>query len=145
MSVFFLAYQLSFNCLISNLLNMIRIRKLVVFACLMTFALAGCEEELPRIDYSLDQILFACKNDNRADFLWLDQFVANSEAQPGGFYGIQLMNYKSSVYIMLEDGLSSSPPQIYNCNGDLALGDLGLTYNEFIDQSTKLKTIYSKH
>lgn len=124
---------------------MIRMRKLIVFTCLITFALAGCEEELPRIDYSLDQILFACKNDNRADFLWLDQFVAKAEAQPGGYYAVELMKYNSSVYIMLQDNLSASPPQIYNCNGDLALGDLGLTYNEFINLSTKLKTIYYKY
>ncbi|MEB2775896.1 hypothetical protein SYJ56_11300 [Algoriphagus sp. D3-2-R+10] len=120
-------------------------KKLLLFACMMTFGLAGCEEESPRIDYSLDQILFACKNDNRADFLWLDEFVENAEAQPGGYYGVQLMKFNSSLYIMLEDGLSASPPKIYDCNGALALGDLGLTFNEFIDQSIKLKTIYAKY
>ncbi|REG92629.1 hypothetical protein [Algoriphagus antarcticus] len=120
-------------------------KRLVIFASVIVFGLAGCEEEEPGIDYSLDQILFACDNSDRADFLWLDQFVANSESQPGRYYGIQLMKYNSSVYIMLEDGLSASPPRINNCSGDLALADLGLTYNEFIDQSTKLKTIYSKY
>lgn len=123
-------------------------RKLVIMSCLMAFGLAGCEEELPekapRIDYSLDEILLACNNNNEADFVWLDQFVAKAEAQPSGYYVVELMEYNSSVYILLQDNLSASPPAIYNCNGDLALADLGLTYNEFIDQSIKLKTIYSK-
>lgn len=119
-------------------------KKLLFFACVMTFGLSGCEEELPRIDYSLDQILFACKNDNRADFLWLDEFVEHAESVPGP-YSIELMRYDSSVYLMLSYGLSASPPRIYNCDGALALADLELTYNEFIDQSTKLKTIYAKY
>ena len=120
-------------------------KKLVIFATVIAFGLAGCEEQEPRIDYSLDQILFACDNSDRANFLWLDQFVASAESQPGGYFGIQLMKYNSSIYIMVEEGLSASPPRIYNCSGNLALVDLGLTYNEFIDQSTKLKTIYSKY
>lgn len=120
-------------------------RKLVAFAFVLTLILTGCEEELPRIGYSLDQVLFACNNQNKDDFLWLDRFVENAEAQPDSYHGIELMKYNSSIYIMLQNGLSSSPPPIYNCNGGLALGDLGLTYNEFMDQSTKLKTIYSKY
>lgn len=120
-------------------------KKLVFFACMMTLGLTGCEEEVPtRIDYSMDQVLFACNSTDKADFVWLDQFVAKAEAQPSGYYAVDLMEYNSSVYILLQDNLSASPPTIYNCNGDLALADLGLTYNEFIDKSIKLKTIYSK-
>jgi hypothetical protein len=119
--------------------------KPVLVFCVLTFVLAGCEEEkLTRVEYSLDEILFACDNSDKADFVWLDQFVAKAEAQPGGYYAVELMKYSSSVYILLQDNLSASPPAIYNCNGDLALAGLGLTYNEFMDQSTKLKTIYSK-
>ena len=117
----------------------------MILSSLLVLGLAGCEEETPAgIEYSLDQILFACNDSNRADFVWLDEFVANAEAQPSGYYAIDLMNYKSSVYIMVHNNLSASPPAIYNCNGELALADLGLTYNEFVDQSTKLKTVYSK-
>ncbi|SFT56566.1 hypothetical protein SAMN04489724_1364 [Algoriphagus locisalis] len=120
-------------------------RKLMIISCLLVIGLAGCEEETPTgIDYSLDQVLFACNSNNSADFVWLDKFVANAEAQASGYYGVDLMNYNSSVYIMLHNNLSASPPAIYNCNGELALADLGLTYNEFVDQSTKLKTVYSK-
>tara|TARA_R110002020_G_scaffold143305_2_gene315528 strand:- start:1483 stop:1698 length:216 start_codon:yes stop_codon:yes gene_type:complete len=68
-----------------------------------------------------------------------------AEAQPSGFYTVELVEYNFSVYIiMLQNNLSASPPEIYNCSGDLALADLGLSYNEFVDQSLKLKTIYSK-
>lgn len=119
--------------------------KLILVFCVLTFGLAGCEEEkFSRVEYSLDEVLFACDASDKADFLWLDQFVAKAESQHG-IYAIDLIKYKSSVYIMLMDNLSSSSPPIYNCSGDLALADLGLTYNEFMDQSTKLKTIYSKY
>jgi len=63
---------------------------------MMVFALSGCEEGLPIVDYSLDQVLFACNNNNKADFLWLDEFVANDEAQHC-VYAVDLMKYNSSV------------------------------------------------
>ncbi|WP_339879678.1 hypothetical protein [uncultured Algoriphagus sp.] len=119
--------------------------KLIVIFCVVIFGLAGCEEEkLTRVEYSLDEVLFACDKSDKADFVWLDQFVAKAESQPSGYYAVELMKYKSSIYILLQDNLSASPPAIYNCDGDLALADLGLTYNEFMDESIKLKSIYSK-